>query len=68
MNPQKQQFAISRILTKTMEASYRKKELFKKMNTIIDKIEIVIGMDKCDVDITNLKREFDEIKRQFYSY
>lgn len=66
MDKHKYQKTIAKILAKTMESSYRKNELFKRMNTVVDKMEMVIGFEDNNESLVELRQTFEEIKRQFY--
>ena len=57
---------LSKILAKTMQSSYRKKEIHEIMSRIIEKLDEIIRKDIDDTKLRQLRKEFEELRREYY--
>ncbi|AFN83343.1 hypothetical protein EROM_070920 [Encephalitozoon romaleae SJ-2008] len=58
---------ITKILAKTMQSSYRKKQVEELVSRILQKIQCIIGPAKTHEEIEALKAEFMALKQEAYS-
>lgn len=57
---------LSKILAKTMQSSYKKKEIHEVIIRIIDKFDGIIKRDGDDSQLKQMRKEFEEIRREYY--
>lgn len=55
---------ISKILAKIMESSYRKNEIYAKINRIMDKMETLLYTNT--EEVLALRKEFDSIRKDIF--
>ncbi|ADM11855.2 uncharacterized protein Eint_070920 [Encephalitozoon intestinalis ATCC 50506] len=58
---------ITKILAKTMQNSYRKKQVEELITRIFQKMQTIIGPSKNHEELETLKSEFHLLKQEAYS-
>lgn len=57
---------LSKILSKIMQSSYKRKEIGEIVERIMDKVGRAVASRYDDAEIQSLRLEFEEIRRSFY--
>lgn len=57
---------LSKILAKTMQSSYKRKEIEETMGRIMGKTEKALLLKYDEEKIRELRREFEDIRKAFY--
>ncbi|AFM98621.1 hypothetical protein KMI_08g13190 [Encephalitozoon hellem] len=58
---------ITKILAKTMQSSYRKKQVEELVSRILEKMQSIIGPARAHGEIETLRAEFEALKQEAYS-
>lgn len=58
---------LSKILSKVMQSSYKRKEINERIERIIGRIGNEVGSDKKETAIRSLRLQFEEIRKDYYN-
>lgn len=62
----KTEHELSKVLAKTMQCSFKRKEVEERIKRIIDKTERIIETKTDQETIRKLRREFEEVRMAYY--
>lgn len=57
---------LSKILAKTMQSSYKKKEIGEAISRIIEKVDRLLLTGHDESKLREMRREFEELRKSFY--